>query len=133
MVYFFLLLAFEYSSCVPRQKNRDTTGDTKYPGNVQFGTPLHRSETMPSSPTGASGGQGVPEGKKSEPGEDDSEVTLKRICNACGNLLDRDAYSNKAWGLKGKRRCISCVEGGIEINPEMSGTATVPTGDGVDV
>ena len=116
-----------------RQKTRDTTEDTKYPGNVQFGTPLHRAETMAPSPTGASGGQGVPEGKESEPGEDDSEVTLKRICNACGNLLDRDAYSKKAWGLKGKRRCISCVEAGIEITTVLPGMASAPLGGGGSV
>jgi hypothetical protein len=104
------------------QKNRDTTGDTKYPGNVQFGTPLRRSETMPSSPT-VGGGRGVPESKRndSEEAEDDIELTLKRICNACGNMLGRESYSKKAWGLKGKRRCTTCVDAGIEVKAGVSG------------
>ena len=93
------------------QKTDDIAGDTKYPGNVQFGTPLRRAETMPSSPVG---GVGVPESKENDPGdlEDDMGLTLKRTCNACGRLLDRNSYSKKAWGSKGKRRCIPCVEGG---------------------
>jgi len=105
------------------QKNRDTTEETKYPGNVQFGTPLRRSETMPSPTAKENRGYGVPEGKDNDPeeAEDDIELTLKRVCNACGVLLGREAYSKKAWGLKGKRRCTTCIDAGIEVKTGLSG------------
>ena len=109
------------------QKTRDTGDQTKHPGNVQFGTPLRRADTVAPSPMAEEyAGHGVSESKNNDPeeAEEDIELTLKRVCNACGSLLGREAYSKKAWGLKGKRRCTTCVDAGIEIKTDVSGGAS---------